>query len=50
VDRLGDSAGEWPNRVVGLLDVNVLVALLIPKHQHHNLAMARFTEEAVRQG
>jgi uncharacterized protein len=36
--------------VVGLLDVNVLVALLVPEHQHHNLAMEWFTEEAVRQG
>ena len=36
--------------MVGLLDVNVLVALLVPEHQHHKLAIAWFTEEAVRQG
>jgi toxin-antitoxin system PIN domain toxin len=33
--------------VVGLLDVNVLVALLVPEHQHHNLAIDWFTSQAV---
>lgn len=36
--------------MVGLLDVNVLVALLVPEHQHHNIAIEWFTGEAVRQG
>jgi uncharacterized protein len=31
--------------VVGLLDVNVLVALLVPEHQHHNSAIDWFTTE-----
>lgn len=31
--------------VVGLLDVNVLVALLVPEHQHHNSAIEWFTTE-----
>jgi len=29
--------------VVGLLDVNVLVALLVPEHEHHAAAMEWFT-------
>jgi len=29
--------------VVGLLDVNVLVALLVPEHQHHSAAIEWFT-------
>jgi uncharacterized protein len=33
--------------VVGLLDVNVLVALVIPEHEHHNLALNWYTTEAV---
>jgi toxin-antitoxin system PIN domain toxin len=32
--------------VVGLLDVNVLVALLVPEHQHHSLAVNWFSSEA----
>ena len=36
--------------MVGLLDVNVLVALLVPEHQHHNLAAEWFGQEAVRHG
>jgi hypothetical protein len=35
--------------VVGLLDVNVLVALLVPEHQHHNAAIEWFTTDG-RQG
>jgi toxin-antitoxin system PIN domain toxin len=31
--------------VVGLLDVNVLVALLVPEHQHHDSAIEWFTTE-----
>jgi toxin-antitoxin system PIN domain toxin len=31
--------------VVGLLDVNVLVALLVPEHEHHNAAIQWFTAE-----
>jgi predicted nucleic acid-binding protein len=30
--------------VVGLLDVNVLVALLVPEHQHHNSAIVWFSK------
>ena len=30
------------------MDVNVLVALLVPEHQHHNAAMEWFTREAIR--
>jgi len=30
--------------VVGLLDVNVLVALLVPEHQHHNSAIEWFQD------
>lgn len=36
--------------MVGLLDVNVLVALLVPEHQHHNSAIAWFTTEDDHQG
>lgn len=32
--------------MVGLLDVNVLVALLVPEHQHHTLAISWFSREA----
>jgi len=32
--------------VVGLLDVNVLVALLVPEHQHHEAAIEWFAAEA----
>jgi len=35
--------------VVGLLDVNVLVALLVPEHEHHAAAVEWFSAEA-RQG
>lgn len=30
--------------MVGLLDVNVLVALLVPEHEHHEAAMTWFAE------
>ena len=33
--------------MVGLLDVNVLVALLVPEHEHHAAAMGWFTTAAV---
>lgn len=36
--------------MVGLLDVNVLVALLVPEHVHHAAAMAWFTTEATQHG
>ncbi len=36
--------------MVGLLDVNVLVALLVPEHQHHTASMDWFTTEAFRYG
>jgi len=36
--------------VVGLLDVNVLVALVIPEHEHHNIALNWYTTEAVEHG
>jgi uncharacterized protein len=36
--------------VVGLLDVNVLVALLIPEHQHHTFALKWFSSEAAAGG
>jgi uncharacterized protein len=36
--------------VVGLLDVNVLVALLVPEHQHHAAATQWFTAEAGQHG
>ena len=32
--------------MIGLLDVNVLVALLVPEHEHHAAAMDWFTTEA----
>ena len=32
--------------MVGLLDVNVLVALLVPEHQHHDAAIEWFAAEA----
>ncbi len=32
--------------MVGLLDVNVLVALLVPEHQHHAIAVNWFSGEA----
>ena len=31
--------------MVGLLDVNVLVALLVPEHQHHNTSIEWFAAE-----
>ena len=34
----------------GLLDVNVLVALLVPEHEHHAAAMEWFTMEAGQHG
>ena len=36
--------------MVGLLDVNVLVALLVPEHQHHAIAISWFSREAARAG
>ena len=36
--------------MVGLLDVNVLVALIIPEHEHHNTALNWYTTEAVDHG
>ena len=36
--------------MVGLLDVNVLVALLVPEHQHHSASMDRFTTQAGQHG
>ena len=36
--------------MVGLLDVNVLVALLVPEHQHHTAAMEWFTTDAAQHG
>jgi len=36
--------------VVSLLDVNVLVALLVPEHEHHVRAMEWFTTDAAEQG
>jgi toxin-antitoxin system PIN domain toxin len=36
--------------VVCLLDVNVLVALLVPEHEHHARAMDWFTTDGVEQG
>ena len=36
--------------MIGLLDVNVLVALLVPEHQHHNPSMDWFTTQAGQQG
>ena len=36
--------------MVGLLDVNVLVALLVPEHQHHAAATEWFTTEAGQHG
>jgi toxin-antitoxin system PIN domain toxin len=36
--------------VAGLLDVNVLVALLVPEHQHHTLALNWFSSEAATEG
>jgi toxin-antitoxin system PIN domain toxin len=29
--------------VIGLLDVNVLVALIVPEHQHHDVALTWYT-------
>jgi uncharacterized protein len=34
--------------VVGLLDVNVLVALLVPEHEHHALALNWFSSAAAQ--
>lgn len=36
--------------MVGLLDVNVLVALLVPEHQHHAIAINWFSGEAASAG
>lgn len=36
--------------MVGLLDVNVLVALVVPEHEHHPLAIDWFTTEATTRG
>jgi toxin-antitoxin system PIN domain toxin len=36
--------------VVALLDVNVLVALLVPEHEHHALALNWFSSEAAPGG
>ena len=36
--------------MVSLLDVNVLVALLVPEHEHHARAMDWFTTDAIEQG
>jgi len=36
--------------VVSLLDVNVLVALLVPEHEHHRLAVDWFAREAITDG
>jgi uncharacterized protein len=36
--------------VVGLLDVNVLIALLVPEHEHHATALEWFTIEAGQHG
>lgn len=36
--------------MVGLLDVNVLVALLVPEHEHHAVATAWFLAEAGHHG
>jgi toxin-antitoxin system PIN domain toxin len=32
--------------VAALLDVNVLVALVVPEHEHHQVALAGYTSEA----
>jgi predicted nucleic acid-binding protein len=36
--------------VVSLLDVNVLVALFVPEHQHHVLALDWFATECATDG
>jgi toxin-antitoxin system PIN domain toxin len=36
--------------VAGLLDVNVLVALLVPEHLHHTLALNWFSSQAAAAG
>ena len=36
--------------MIGLLDVNVLVALLVPEHQHHTRSMDWFATQAGQQG
>lgn len=36
--------------MISLLDVNVLVALLVPEHEHHVLAQNWFAQEAVAHG
>ena len=36
--------------MVSLLDVNVLVALLVPERDHHRLAVDWFTRQAVTEG
>ncbi len=32
--------------MAGLLDVNVLVAIVVPEHQHHDVALAWYTSDA----
>jgi toxin-antitoxin system PIN domain toxin len=32
--------------VAGLLDVNVLVAIVVPEHEHHDVALAWYTSDA----
>ena len=36
--------------MVGLLDVNVLVALFVPEHEHHVAALNWFTTEGALRG
>ena len=36
--------------MANLLDVNVLVALFIPEHQHHSVALDWFSKNAAREG
>jgi predicted nucleic acid-binding protein len=34
--------------VAGLLDVNVLVAIVVPEHEHHDLALAALRRSAAK--
>lgn len=36
--------------MVGLLDVNVLVALIVPEHEHHDAALTWYSTDAVQHG
>ena len=36
--------------MIGLLDVNVLVALIVPEHEHHAVALRWFTTQATKDG